>query len=88
MQTNPRLIIHQQYIYHPLYSTDYINIFHIVSRRLKLAGRQDCDKIKAAAQAKVKNSTSALYKLLQKNLVQMPFFLQQPLTQELKDRTR
>jgi len=29
MQTNPRLIIHQQYIYHPPYSTDYINIFHI-----------------------------------------------------------
>ena len=29
MQTNPRLIIHQQYIYHPPYSTDYINILHI-----------------------------------------------------------
>jgi len=29
MQTNPRLIIHQQYIYHPPYSTDYINISHI-----------------------------------------------------------
>ena len=29
MQTNPRLIILQQYIYHPPYSTDYINIFHI-----------------------------------------------------------
>jgi len=30
MQTNPRLIIHQQYIYHPPYSTDYINIFILI----------------------------------------------------------
>ena len=30
MQTNPRLIIHQQYIYHPPYYTDYINIFNII----------------------------------------------------------
>ena len=30
MQTNPSLIIHQQYIYHPPYYTDYIDIFHIL----------------------------------------------------------
>ena len=30
MQTNHSLIIHQQYIYHPPYSTDYIDILHIL----------------------------------------------------------
>ncbi len=29
MLTNPRLTIHQQYIYHPPYTIDYISIFNI-----------------------------------------------------------